>query len=81
MLKSNYIGFLAMLLGLAALYPKYYKISKTKNIDSFSKNAVIISILSGLLWFIYHVRESQHLNVFNITIYMILDIYLLTFFK
>ena len=76
-LNYNYITIVAAFLTLLSIIPKYYKVYKTKNVDSFSKKSIIIGYLASSLWLIHYLRVNDHFSTFKIVLYLILDAYLL----
>jgi uncharacterized protein with PQ loop repeat len=81
MKSSKYIGLSALFLGLIALYPEFKKLSRTKDVKSYSKNAVLLSIIGGLLWLIFHVIENQPINAIAVILYLVMDIYTISLFQ
>ena len=77
-LNYNYITIVAALLTFLSIIPKYYKIYKTKDVNSFSKKSVIIGYLASSLWFFHYLRVRDHFSAFKIVLYLILDAYLLS---
>ena len=81
MKSSKYIGLSALFLGLVALYPEFKKISKTKNVESYSKKALMLSVIGSLLWLTFHVVEKQPINALSVVFYLIMDIYTISLFQ
>lgn len=76
-LNYNYITIVAAFLTLLSIIPKYYKVYKTKDVDSFSKNSIIIGYVASSLWLFHYLRVHDHFSTFKIILYLILDAYLL----
>jgi len=81
MKSSKYIGLSALFLGLVALYPEFKKISKTKNVESYSKKALMLSVIGSLLWLTFHVVEKQPINALAVVFYLVMDIYTISLFQ
>jgi uncharacterized protein with PQ loop repeat len=81
MKSSKYIGLSALFLGLVALYPEFKKISKTKNVKSYSKKALWLSVIGSLLWLTFHVIEKQPINALAVIFYLAMDIYTISLFQ
>ena len=80
MKKSKYLAISAMIVSAAALLPEFNKLRKTKEVKSYSKEAILLSIMGGLLWITYHIIEGRHIDTFAAAIYIIMDVYIFSFF-
>ena len=76
MKKSKYLAIGAMVISAAALLPEFNQIKKTKDVKSYSKKAILLSLLGGFLWITYHVIEGRHLDTIAAAGYIIMDIYI-----
>ena len=81
MVNSKYIAAGAMALSIAALYPEFEKINKSKDVRSYSKNALLFSISGSILWISYHAMEGQRINIVGAVFYLIMDLYILNLIK
>ncbi len=55
----NYLAMTATILGLLRYYPQYKKIRKSGDVSAYSKESLMIGIVTSLLWIIYHKRTSK----------------------
>ena len=56
---TEIVGFCAMCLSGLKHVPQLYKIHTEDNVDSFSKQAIIMALLSTLLWFYYAIQKNS----------------------
>ncbi len=55
----NYLAMTATSMGLLRYYPQYTKIRDTGDVSAYSKESLMIGIVTSLLWIIYHKRTSK----------------------
>ena len=80
MRTSKYIAISATIVSIIALFPEFNKLRKTKEVKSYSEESIILSILGGILWVIYHIIDGRYIDTFATTIYIIMNIYKFSFF-
>lgn len=78
MKKSKYLAIGAMVVSAAALLPEFNKLKKTKDVKSYSKDAILLSLLGGLMWVTYHIMEGRHIDTIAAATYLIMDVYILS---
>lgn len=55
----NYLAMTATSLGLVRYYPQYIKIRDTGDVSAYSKESLVLGIITSSLWVIYHRNTSR----------------------
>ncbi len=76
--RIEYVGILAMILGIVRGLPQLYKIHTTGNVSSFSVHSVYLGLVSLLLWATYEFSKKQHLNLTSTFISILVELWILT---
>lgn len=63
MVNIEIIGFCAMCLGALKHIPQLQSIEAANNFESFSKNALLISIFVSVLWVYYGIKKKSNVVV------------------
>ena len=58
------IGFCATFLGVCKSVPQFLKIHSEDNVKSFSKESIMLGIISTILWIIYGVNKKSYCIIF-----------------
>lgn len=76
MKKSKYLAISAMVVSALALLPEFNKVRKTKEVKSYSKEAILLSLLGGMLWITYHIIERRPIDTIATASYIVMDAYI-----
>lgn len=77
----EYLGIIAMILGIMHSLPQLYKIHTTGNVSSFSIHSVYLSLLSLSLWAYYEGTKKQYINLTSVIISILVELWILTKMK
>jgi uncharacterized protein with PQ loop repeat len=74
---TEIIGFCAMSLAGLKHIPQLYKIQCDHNVDSFSKQAIIMALLASALWAYYGFRKNSPSVIVGAVGAILYEVYLL----
>ena len=72
------IGFCATFLGALKTVTQFLKIESTGDVNSFSKESLLLSIVATLLWIWYAVEINSYCMLVASTLSLLYEIYILT---
>ena len=77
MASLQLLGTIASSISLAHVIPQTLKTVKTRDVSSYSKTAVMLSILSSLIWMAVYYKQGMHIPIATSVIYILIDIFII----
>lgn len=76
-MNIEYIGYLATTFSIIGFIPIIYNIYKTGKTNNFPIKALIIAIISNLLWLIYGINKNAKANILSSIIFVLIHSYII----